>query len=57
MARVSFLPNTDNFLVLFIVFKWGRIFQNAGDRQELKCNLQSRPNYFFVSAYVLYIVI
>ena len=34
--RESFLPNTDNFLAFFIVFKWGRILESAMDKQEVQ---------------------
>ena len=44
-----FLPNPNNFLVLFIVFKWGTIFEYAVDKYEVKCKLQSRSNYFSVN--------
>ena len=27
-----FLPNTDNFSVIFIVFEWGRILKSAVDK-------------------------
>ena len=30
--REPFLPNTDIFLALFIVFEWGRIFESAMDK-------------------------
>ena len=57
MAQESFLLNTDNFLVLFIVFEYGSIFESAVDKQTVKCNLQSPLNYFSVNVYVLSIVI
>ena len=57
MAQESFLLNTDNFLVLFIVFECGSIFESAVDKQTVKCNLQLPLNYFSVNVYVLSIVI
>ena len=30
----------------FIVFEWDRIFESAIDKQEVKYNKQSCPNYF-----------
>ena len=43
--RESFLPNTDSFLAVFIVFKWGRIFESTMDPWEVKCNVKVR-HYF-----------
>ena len=40
--QVSFSPNTDSFLVFFIVFEQSRIFRSAVDKQELKSKLRSR---------------
>ena len=30
----SFLPNTNNFLVFFIVFEWGIVFESAMDHRK-----------------------
>ena len=30
--RESFLPNTGNFLAIFIVFEWGRSLESAMDK-------------------------
>ena len=43
----------NNFLAFFIVFEWGRSFENAIDTQEVKCNAKLRPNYFSVKVSVL----
>ena len=42
----SFLPNTNNFLVFFIVLEWGIVFESAMDQQEVKYNPKLGPNYF-----------
>ena len=44
----TFLPNTDNFLAVFIVFTWGRIFERAMGKQEVECNVKLRPNSIFL---------
>ena len=54
--RESFLPNTDNFLAVVTVFNWGRIFENAIGKWEVKCNVKLRPNYFSVNVSVLAVV-
>ena len=41
------------FSYFFIVFGWGRIFQSAVDKSEVKCNPHSRPNFFPVNVSVL----
>ena len=53
---MSFSLNTDNFLVIFIVFEWGRILKSAMDKNEVKCNTKLRSNYFSVNVSVLAIV-
>ena len=42
--------------MFFIVFEWGRIFESVIDKQEIKCNAQSRPNYFSGKVHVLVVV-
>ena len=42
-------PNTGNILVLIIVFQWGRIYESAVDKSELKCNAKLHPSYFSVN--------
>ena len=37
----------------FIVFECGRILERTVDKQNVKCNALSRPNYFSVNVYVL----
>ena len=37
MMRVVFTKYRQ-FLNFFIVFEWGRIFESAMDKQEMKCN-------------------
>ena len=44
--RESFLPNTDNFLAFFIVYKLGRILERAMDKQEVQFNAKLRRNSF-----------
>ena len=55
--KESLLPNADSFLMSFIDFEWGRILETTVYNQELKCKLLSRSHYFFVTTYVLSIVI
>ena len=45
--RDSFLRNIDNFLVVFIVFTWGIIFESAMGKWEVKCKVQLRPKQYF----------
>ena len=40
----SFLPNTGNFLALFIAFEWARLLEKPLDKCEVKCNVKLRPN-------------
>lgn len=43
--------------LLLFLFVDVRIFENAIDKDKVKCKLQSRPNYFSVHIYVLSTVI
>ena len=54
--REWFLPNTDNILVFFIVFEWGRISESAVDKEEVKRNEKLRFNYFSVNVSILPVV-
>ena len=49
----NYLTNTDDFLVFFNVFEWGRFLKNAMDKWKVKCNVKLRPNYFPESVSIL----
>ena len=51
--RESFSPNTNNFLLFFIVFDWGKILKSAVAKNEVKCNAKLSFYYFFVNVSVL----
>ena len=52
MTRVVFTKYQQS-LSGFSVFKWGRIFESAIGKWEVKCNLKLRPNYFSVNVSLL----
>ena len=37
-----------NFIVLFVVFEWDRIFEREVAKSGVQCSLQSCPSYFSV---------
>ena len=56
MIIIIITPNTDNLLVFFIVFEWGRFLENAMDNGEVKFNVKLCPKYFSFNIPVLAVV-
>ena len=52
MTRVVFTKYQQS-LSGFFVFKWGRIFESAIGKWEVKSNLKLRTNYFSVNVSLL----
>ena len=56
MIIIIITPNTDNLLVFFIVFEWGRFLENAMDNGEAKFNVKLCPKYFSLNVPILAVV-
>ena len=51
-----FLKKKNIFLAIFIAFEWGRIFESAKDKWEVKCSPKLSQNYFSVNDSVFAVV-